>query len=340
MPEKKYYKNINKRKIGKIYTWKRQKDFERYANDITAEILKESAGKVILYAYEVYGVSVAKKMAEKYKLPFVTRFQGTILFQEKDTLINHLRFYPHYGALKQKADLVIMTNDGTQGDSTLKRLGNTSSNIKFWVNGLDLVETKDSLVLKNVKNDLDIKQDEIMFLTVSRLVPWKRVERAIKVLAEVKKSYSKCKLVVVGDGVSRARLEQYAKELAVEDSVVFRGAISHDEVYNYMYSCDVFLSLYDLSNVGNPLFESLYLGCCDVVLDGGDTRLFVEDGVNGIVINKEQINKLPELVLELLENPEKRNVLKKNAAKRAQKELYSWNTRMEMEYDAIQELLK
>ena len=171
-------------------------------------------------------------------------------------------------------------------------------------------------------------------------MPWKRVERAIKVLAEVKKSYSKCKLVVVGDGVSRARLEQYAKELAVEDSVVFRGAISHDEVYNYMYSCDVFLSLYDLSNVGNPLFESLYLGCCDVVLDGGDTRLFVEDGVNGIVINKEQINKLPELVLELLENPEKRNVLKKNAAKRAQKELYSWNTRMEMEYDAIQELLK
>lgn len=340
MPQKPCYKNTAKRKVGRLYVWKRQKDFEQFAKNATSSILKKITGKVILYAYEVHGVSAAKKMADKYHLPLITRFQGTILFQEKDTFLNHLRHYPHFGALKQNADMVIMTNDGTQGLETLKRLGNTSNNIKFWVNGLDLVEKKDSLVLRNIKNDLGIKQDALMFLTVSRLVPWKRVDRAITLLSQIKDKYPESKLVVVGGGSSQESLEKYAEELGLKESVIFTGAIPHDEVYNYMHSCDIFLSLYDLANVGNPLFESLYLGCCDVVLDGGDTRLFVEDGINGTVVSRNEIDTLPQIVISLIEDETKRNELKENAAKRAKIELYSWNTRMNMEYDAVEKLLE
>lgn len=340
MPTKKIYKLAQKKKIGKLFVWLRQQDFKRYSKKVSRNILKEVRKNVVIYAYEVHGVSAAKQVAKRYCLPLVTRFQGTLLFTEKDTFLNRLKRYPHFGALQEKADLIIMTNDGSQGMDTLRRVGNKSKNIKFWVNGLDLIEQKGQIHLRSVRDEIGIEKNDVMLLTVSRLEDWKRVDRAIVLLSKLKSDYPNCKLVIVGDGACKKELEDTAKELGIQDCVIFTGAIPHDDVYNYMYSCDIFLSLYDRTNVGNPLLESLTLGCCDVVLDGGDTRHFVENGVNARLVSMSEIDKLSEIVGELLENAEERKRLGCNAKKWATENLYSWETRMNMEYQEVEKLLQ
>src|SRR5512146_550792 len=92
-----------------------------------------------VYAYEVHGALAARLLLRRgFRLPLVTRFQGTVMYPAlKDTLLYYRR-YEEALALKTPADLVVMTDDGTQGDEVLARLNpGSKSRTRFWRNGLD-----------------------------------------------------------------------------------------------------------------------------------------------------------------------------------------------------------
>lgn len=305
------------------------------------KILSESKDQTVIYAYEVDAVASCKYLAKKYHLPFVTRFQGTILSQFKGTWADRIRRYPHYQALATESNLVIMTDDGTQGDRVLKSLHNHSKTL-FLRNGLDLME-------ENAFKDMDqcekqrfrhaigqgISDDDCMFLTVSRLVGWKRVDRAIDGFAEFAKTVIPGKLVIVGDGDSRKDLEEYAKSKGIGDRVYFTGSVPHENVYQYMSCCDVFLSLYDLSNVGNPLLEALALGKSVVTLDVGDTNKVITNEKNGVLLSMEELSNLGQVMTRLAKDPAYRRQLEQGAEVYARNHLVSWQKRMEIEHDAV-----
>lgn len=316
-----------------------------YAKEITKHIMRQKdVQSTLFYGYEVHGVPAAEWASKKYKRPLVTRFQGTVATYFKDNLATKIKQYFRLKALKTEADLVIMTDDGTQGLTTLKRLGNPSKNIVFWKNGLDLFEKEYSFSetdRKIMREALGILEGECMLLTVSRLQDWKRVDRAICALAEVvNRDNPGFKLVIVGDGPARSTLEELATQKNVGDKVVFVGAQEHDRVYDFMSCADIFLSLYDMSNVGNPLLEALTLGKCIVTLTGGDTDKVIQNDYNGVIIEPEDIGKLPEIILNLSQDSSQKQKLEEGAKDYAMKNLYSWSTRMEMEYKKVLELME
>lgn len=313
-----------------------------FSKKVTKEIMEQKKENVLFYAYEIHGVSSAKWASEKYRRPLVTRFQGTVATYFKDDLATKVKQYFHLKALKTKADLVIMTDDGTKGLETLQKLGNPSENIMFWRNGLDLLSTEYSITT-NVKHELreklGISDDECMLLTVSRLQSWKRVDRAINVLAEIVKTSSKFKLVIAGDGPEKSKLESMVDDYQLNNSVIFLGAVDHEKVYDYMSAADIFLSLYDMSNVGNPLLEALTLGKCVVTLDVGDTAKLITNEENGIIVDVKAIFQLPKLVMQIYNDAEKRKKMEKNAEEYAKEYFYSWDERMEMEYKEVLKIL-
>lgn len=328
---------INIKIIGKLFIRLKIKAYNKYAKKVTKKIIR-SVGKdnIVFYAYEVHGVKAAKWASKKFGRKLITRFQGTVLTYEKDTLIHRIKRYPFYQALTTVADLVIMTNDGTQGLQTLERLGNKSKNIKFWMNGVDLFDN-------NVYLDKDFKakiglEGEKILLTVSRLEHWKRVDRAIRVFAEVKKNIANSKLIIIGEGKERKSLEELVETYGLQDEVNFLGAIPHNEVFNYMNVSDIFMSLYDMSNVGNPLLEAASLGVCIVTLNVGDTASVIQDGYNGKIVNLNEIDTLPMIVTNLLKNPDERIRLGNNAQSYVDCHLYSWEQRMNMELKEVEKL--
>ncbi|HEY6100099.1 MAG TPA: glycosyltransferase [Anaeromyxobacter sp.] len=69
-----------------------------------------------------------------------------------------------------------------------------------------------------------------MLLVVGRLAPPKGFDDAIRALALLAGRGLRSRLVVVGDGPERAALEALARELGVAERVVFRGALTHEEL--------------------------------------------------------------------------------------------------------------
>jgi glycosyltransferase involved in cell wall biosynthesis len=68
-------------------------------------------------------------------------------------------------------------------------------------------------------------------------------------------------------------------------SGAFEGAVQQQDVVRYLHAADVFLSLNDLSNVGNPLLEAMACGKPIVTVDSGTTGQLIHDGETGILLS-------------------------------------------------------
>jgi glycosyltransferase involved in cell wall biosynthesis len=309
---------------------------------IGKKIIKRTGKNTVLYAYEVHGVKAAKELSVIYKLPLVTRFQGTVLKPVKDTKLNRIRRYPHFGALSEMADLTIMTNDGTQGMDVLTRIGNKSKKVLFWRNGVDIGDDhlRDRAKELSIRKKFDFHETDFVLLVVSRLARWKHVERSIDAVNNlVSSGVGDVKLLIVGDGQEMASLQERVEKYSLNSWVRFAGAVEQQNVCWYMDSADVFLSLYDLSNVGNPLLEAMASGKAIITSDVGDTSDVIQNGVNGILISPHELQILPEMILNLKCDPALAERLGKNAKNFAQKEFWSWRDRFDTEKQEVNQLL-
>ena len=334
------------KKIGLLFRYLDHQITTRRFTRLITRLAKKPNNNTVLYAYEIFGVKACNQVAKAKRVPLVTRFQGTVLSQFPNNLVNRIRRYPHYQALSCKADLIIMTDDGTCGDAVIKELSN-ESRLLFLRNGFDLMtpalrnslEKLDRNALRS-RIDERIQKDDIVFLTVSRLETWKKVDRAIKGFADYLKHEGSGWLVIVGDGASKDALRNLAHDLGVIDRVVFTGALEHERVYEYMLACDIFLSLYDLSNLGNPLFEAMILGKCIVTIDVGNTSSVVVNNANGILLNTSELNHLGDVLLRLSNDQSERKRLSEGASLYASENLTTWKDRMGVEAEAVLSLLE
>ena len=296
----------------------------------------------VLYGYEVQGVLAVRLLRRLRRLPTVARFQGTILSPSVRGPLRLARKFDHVLALKANADLYIMTDDGTLGDETLARLNPRSiERLRFWRNGIDLdrfqpVGAEESA---RIRGELGIPPDAALVVAISRLVWWKRLDRAIRVWQKVAARRPEARLVIVGDGDQRSRLEVMVKELGLEDSVRFTGAIRQEQVLHYLQAADILVSVNDLSNAGNPLMEAAACGKAIVTLNNGSTGRLICDGVNGLLLEPDDDAALAQALVRLMEDGDLRQRLQQAARQFALDNFWSWDERMAAEVQAVADLV-
>jgi glycosyltransferase involved in cell wall biosynthesis len=305
----------------------------------------------LLYAYEVHAALAARLLRRRgYRLPLVTRFQGTVMHPALTDRVLYYRRYEEALALKTRSDLLIMTDDGTRGDEVIARLNpSMQPRMKFWRNGLDLdrLHPASADERRTAREALSIAQGAFVMLTASRLAAWKRIDRAIRAMPAVRAWLPDALLLVVGDGEERARLEALARELGVAQNVRFTGAVPQQDVARAMHAADVFLAVADLSNVGNPLLEAMACGMCIVAVDAGDTRDLIVDGRTGRLVDSAQRSgfvrpleeRLADLLVQLAGDEAQRARLREGAAAYARQHFWTWDQRMAAEVEAVEQLV-
>ena len=86
-----------------------------------------------------------------------------------------VRAWEHLIAFKMasNSDLVIMTNDGSQGDKLLRQMGVKTKKIRFWMNGLDMESFSKLPSAKEARESIKIFIKNVL-LSISRLMKLKR----------------------------------------------------------------------------------------------------------------------------------------------------------------------
>jgi glycosyltransferase involved in cell wall biosynthesis len=105
--------------------------------------------------------------------------------------------------------------------------------------------------------------------TLAPLRPEKNLGRLIDAFAEVR-SAAPARLVIAGDGVERARLEQRVRERGIAERVVFTGNIEAPE--NVLGCFDVFALSSDTEQMPNALLQAMAAGRAVAAVDVGDVK--------------------------------------------------------------------
>ncbi len=151
-------------------------------------------------------------------------------------------------------------------------------------------------------------------LFAGRLSYYKGLEYLIRAMARVDG-----RLVVIGDGVLREKMEKLAAELGLGGRVVFLGRLSERELKLYFNACSVFClpSIYNTEAFGLVQLEAMACGkpVVNTNLPTGVTYVS-RDGETGLSVPPADPEALAAALSELLYNNRKRELFGRQARER------------------------
>lgn len=294
----------------------------------------------LFYAYEASGILTAflVKIFHNRHLFTVSRVQGvSVLGNSYRKLTFMIRKLETLLSLKVRASAYIMTDDGTNGDEVWRHWNRhvNETNLLHIRNGISAQLLATPIDRHEALQRFGLNEGDIHILMLSRLDPIKRIDRGIRAIAAISRDFPHARLVVVGDGEQRPELESLAKELGVAHQVLFLGSVNRDGVAEIMQCSDIFLSLYDFSNCGNPLFEALLNGLPIITLDNGATGTVIAHGHNGLLLPVDDADALKDALENLLTDASARENLGRRASDWAKSNLKTWTARMNEEVEWV-----
>lgn len=137
-------------------------------------------------------------------------------------------------------------------------------------------------------------------LAVGNLVPGKRVDLAIELLALLPHSFG---LVVLGAGPEEASLRDLSVSLGVEDRVVWVGKVPHSEVFSWMMASRLLVHFSEHESAGWVVGEALSLGLPAVVYEGsGADTVCRMSGGKSIIASEPNLLEIAAQIRALPEN--------------------------------------
>jgi glycosyltransferase involved in cell wall biosynthesis len=161
--------------------------------------------------------------------------------------------------------------------------------------------------------------DGATLVTVGRLVELKGIDGLLEITAERKP----WRLVVVGDGPERGKLESLAARLGAADRILFTGSVPRSRVIAFMKAADVFLlnSLHE--GLPHIILEAFAAGLPVAATAVGGTREVVDNGVNGLLVPPRRKERMAAAADRLLSDPGLREVLVEGG-RRTLQERFQW----------------
>lgn len=153
-----------------------------------------------------------------------------------------------------------------------------------------IISVKEINKRKHEQIDIKFKNDEYI-LGIGRLTKQKNFQLLIKAFSEINKKFSNIKLIILGEGEDRVKLEKQIIDLKIENKVNLVGYNSN--VFNYLHNAKCFISssLYE-----DPGFVIIEAGFLNKIVFAADSKTGPSDILNlskrGILYENENYEDL------------------------------------------------
>ncbi|SJZ48758.1 1,2-diacylglycerol 3-alpha-glucosyltransferase [Pilibacter termitis] len=220
----------------------------------------------LIHTHTEFGAGILGKMvAKKMKIPVVhtfhTMYEDYLIYIANGKLIKR-------PAVKRYCKWVLDDMDG---------IICPSERMRRWLKDMDLLPymrniptgihvenfLRDDITeedIKNLRQSLGVKEEERMFLSLSRVSFEKNIQTLINGFQKIHEKLPKTKMVVVGEGPYRETLMSLAEELGLSESVVFTGEVPNENVSVYYKAADYFCSASTSESQGLTYAEAVASG--------------------------------------------------------------------------------
>lgn len=209
-----------------------------------------------------------------------------------------------------------------------------NNNFKVIPNGIsieDIVKTNNKRIDEEFENSSYI-------LLVGNLIKTKGIDYAIDAFSQFHKKYDNLKLVIIGAGLERENLEKMCKDRKVLHKVIFKGALSHDKVMEYMKNCLFFVLPSYKEGFGVVYIEAMAHGKAVIGCEGEGIADVIENKVNGILVKPKDLEDLRSNMELLIKNDKLRNEIGLNAEKQILSS-YTWENNATLNYNLYNKLI-
>jgi len=238
--------------------------------------------------------------------------------------------------LFKKKVIVKMSSSGETSDLKLLKEVKLGKLFLRWIRNVDIIISvcekasleilnngfsKDSLV--EIPNGVDINRFSKSSLQnkrgirnityIGRLDSYKGIEYLFNGFKDLLSEVDNVRLTIIGNGPDETILKNMAKDLAIQDSVTFKGR--QEDIVSELYNTDIFVLPSLSEGMSNVILEAMACGLPVVATSAGGNSDLIRDRCNGIVIPPRDPIRLSAALLELLEDGELAQRLGKEARK-------------------------
>jgi teichuronic acid biosynthesis glycosyltransferase TuaC len=150
-------------------------------------------------------------------------------------------------------------------------------------------------------------------LSVGNLIPIKGHELLLGAIAALQDKHPDVTCDIIGEGPERGRLAALAQELKLEDKVRFLGRRSRSQVAEAMRTCTVFALPSRYEALGCVYLEAMAAEKPVIGCTGQGIEELIQTGVNGLLIEPDDLDGLSRTLDMLLSNVEMRRRLGRSA---------------------------
>ena len=261
----------------------------------------------IPHAYAAY---MAKKMLQEEGIyvPIVTTLHGTDI-----TLVGSHPFYkPAVTFSINKSDAVTTVSQSLKDDTL--RLFDIKRDISVVPNFIDL--EKYSHKFTDCQRAMMANDDEKIITHISNLRPVKRVQDVISIFFNIQKEMP-AKLMFIGEGPEKEKVELRCQELGILDKVVFFGR--SNEIDKILCFSDLFLLPSQTESFGLAALEAMASGVPVISSKTGGLPEVNIQGESGFLSNVGDVEDMTKNALHILSDETRLKTFKNNARKEALK---------------------
>jgi len=211
---------------------------------------------------------------------------------------------------------VCTVNSSATGDAVRVVAGSTKR-IEIIPMGVDLeVFSKNAIPLDQ---DSEAEGGERIILFVGRLAEKKGINYLIEAMPTILHHIPEARLVIVGYGPERGRLEGLVGELGLHDKVAFAGEVPNAELVRYYQKAHLLVlpsivdSRGDTEGLGIVILEAMACGVPVVASNVGGIPDIIEPNWNGFLSKPGNPPDIADKVVELLSDKRLRERLSQNA---------------------------
>jgi len=209
-----------------------------------------------------------------------------------------------------------------------------STKVRYVPNGIPAMAAGDGMALRR---SLDANSTTPLIGTVCALRPQKALEVLLAATAMLVVERPDLRVVIVGEGPERIRLERLSEELGLAATVEFLGSRTQEELPDILAAIDIVVSSSSFEGMPLAVIEWMAAGKAIVATNVGGVPALIADGVDGLLVEPGDPHQLAEAIARLLRDADLRSALGASAALRQRRtfDLHHMVSSLESLYEAL-----
>ena len=218
-------------------------------------------------------------------------------------ILNRLRFGP-------LCDRVIAISDGIRGE--LLRAGVPAPKVEMVRSCVDVCQYRAPRDRRWFGEEFGVPPDAAVVGVIAQLIERKGHDYLLRAMPAILRRFPECRTVFFGQGPRRAQLEESARELEVEDRIVFAGF--RPDLPRVLPNLDLVVHPATMEGLGVSLLQTAAAGVPIVASAVGGIPEIVIDGETGLLVPPRDSDAIAAAAVRVLEDRESADRMARAAA--------------------------